>query len=89
MEVADVFLNTITIRVNTHDLLGVPSDESQKEFFDAVWNEDFGEWKINSSEMTHYEVFDFSFERKEQVFDGIDTLKKRILELAIKHLKNL
>ena len=79
---ADVFISTISIIVNTHNLLGVPSDDSKKEFIDKVWNQEWHGWKIKSSEIVHYEVIKFDFEVENNCLEGIKTILNDIHEIS-------
>lgn len=82
MKKADVYISRITITTNTHDLLGVPSEKSQKKFFDAVWNMSIDGWEMQSSEQVHYVVFQFVFNVVDNKLDGIETVRAEIQKLT-------
>jgi hypothetical protein len=88
---AETYISSVSITVNTHDLLGVPSDESLASFIEYIWNYDFGRnWKLRESSKTHYEVTTFSFDVNENNMDGINNVRKvieGIAELILKTYK--
>jgi len=86
--IADVYTDSLSIRVNTHGLLGVPSEESVKDFINSVWNINITGWKLKSSEEKHYEVFEFMFEIEDDNYlKDVSLVKQEVSKLTIKHLK--
>lgn len=86
---AEAYLNKVIFTINTHDLIGVPSEESIDKFMDSIWSHDFGDWKIFGSEKTHYEVINVSFNNEDEQYEQLGKVKKQLLELAEEHLNKL
>jgi hypothetical protein len=84
MKKAEVYISGVTIRVNTHGLINVPSEKSQKTFFDSVWSMNIKGWDIQSSNVAHFVVFDFTFDVKEEDIGSIELVRKEIEKLTYK-----